>query len=859
MATTNTCSTDTCGTGGWAGPLPGDPGEVYGLTATPAFGGIQLNWNLPGVNPQAVAYVTIFRSYLPDFQYAVKRVDWKGSQYFDQTTAGEPLSVKYYWIQVRSVNGTLGQVIGPASATARPMIDDYIELLTNKIDKSILAQELQSDIDNIGVLGQSITEEVQDRLDAINALGSVVGGLQGQLEDALVIVEEVVEKQVTDTNALVQSMDLLAIGLDNRIAGVVDEKLAEIGDNTALAQRVTTVEATVNGDTATGQVGLVAKVDGNTNTILSMWTAKLNVNGLIGGFGLANNGQEVDAGFDVDTFWVGRTTNKKKPFIISNGEVIIDRAVLGQVTADNIDTRGLTLRAQDGQAVVFAGTNLANSQFNIPGTVNNVPGEWLNANLVPSINSAAQTANWNQVASRPLNLSELDSARASKLDGVQAGATVGAPSGTFVGGIAAESVASATTNFNLSNDRNGTAVAAPTVATNGTAIDHTIQSNASADISFEWSWSGNEGDIDGFQVYVYQAASSSSYTFGSDQANELVFELPAAKRAFILYGMHPTTYYSFAVLAYRKVDKDIAATGVIKSTLVKATGAGENPYQPANLVAFAGNVTGTVNGISAADVNVWASISGAGKPQSNATVGAPAGTLVAGDFPGGRSASVVEQTAVNAEFGAAAANSQLPSKLNKAGDTITGRINLAVQDGLFTGTDLNNGVYMGTNGLVGKKAGQTTFSIGTDGTVMVLGDIYATSFTGQVVNTQHIIGGAASTPYTAQSAQASISLTVDVPAGASAILLSYYLGPPWMSTTSVLIYSEGNGKNGGGTFENVTTPIQVSPSVFSLTIDGQATQSVIISPTEGSHTITLTRVNYLAGSLWRLSALVMKR
>lgn len=190
-------------------------------------------------------------------------------------------------------------------------------------------------------------------------------------------------------------------------------------------------------------------------------------------------------------------------------------------------------------------------------------------------------------------------------------ATNGAPAGTLVAGVSASAVATATTNFNASNDRNNAAVTAPTIATDGTAVDHTIQADGSADISFEWSWGGNEGDIDGFLVFVYQSNSASAYTFGTTPAAETVFAMPASKRAFILFGTAPNQYYSFAVQAYRSVDKDINAAGVIKSTLVKATGSGENPYRPSASVAFAGDVTGTISGASAATV-----ASGAGKANS---------------------------------------------------------------------------------------------------------------------------------------------------------------------------------------------------------------------------------------------------
>jgi hypothetical protein len=71
----------------------------------------------------------------------------------------------------------------------------------------------------------------------------------------------------------------------------------------------------------------------------------VNVNGLIGGFGVYNDGSEVLAGFDVDTFFVGRTqANKVKPFVIKDGETFIDEAVIQSLTFNK-------LRADDGSFI----------------------------------------------------------------------------------------------------------------------------------------------------------------------------------------------------------------------------------------------------------------------------------------------------------------------------------------------------------------------------------------------------------------------------------------------------------------------------------------------------------------------------
>lgn len=85
---------------------------------------------------------------------------------------------------------------------------------------------------------------------------------------------------------------------------------------------------------------------------------------------------------------------------------------------------------------------------------------------------------------------------------------------------------------------------------------------------------------------------------------------------------------------------------------------------------------------------------------AGATVGAPAGTSVGG--------VLAETVAGNAD-----------GALQKAGDAITGPVTFAANGGILAATDADNGVFMGPNGLVGKKAGVTTFIVDTQGQMAV--------------------------------------------------------------------------------------------------------------------------------------------
>lgn len=158
------------------------------------------------------------------------------------------------------------------------------------------------------------------------------------------------------------------------------------------------------------------------------------------------------------------------------------------------------------------------------------------------------------------------------------------------------------TNFNDRNDRDGSAVAAPTITSDGQAIDHTLNDDGSADISFEWSWAGVDSSIDGFEIMQRSSTSSSAYTPGTTPAQEQITFLPANKRAYYTFGVVPNLYYTFAVRAYRRVDPDINAARVIQSAWVRSTALGENPYRPAANVAFEGDLSGTIDGVDTTDI-----------------------------------------------------------------------------------------------------------------------------------------------------------------------------------------------------------------------------------------------------------------
>ena len=658
-----TTSEFVCGTGAWVGSKPGDPDNNIVLNATSTFGGIDVSWSYPATNPHAVAHVVVYRGLTDNFDGAVQRIIVSGNHFFDKFDGAEPV-VYYYWIQLVSVNGTYASFVGPASATARPSIEETIRQLSGKIDQGALAQELRADIDHIGLLDNTITGEIQNRIAANQAISLALGSVQGEVATAITLIEEEVTERINANSALLTSLNLMGVGFNNAVAGLTEEIELIATDTSALATKITTVEATVNGNTATGQVGLTAKVNEITGAIQSMYTAKVGVNGLIGGFGLYNDGTSVEAGFDVDTFWVGRTgDDKKKPFIIENDEVFINKAAIQTLSADQIDTRGLSIRDMDGNIIFSAGNPLNYSQI--------TPASgWLNSNLIPSINAAATTASWSGV-----------SGPGKPADGATSGSNL-VRKPTFADGSMGAWTATGVSVGDYSN------------STSGNFLIFNVRD------SFE---SNNYFSVVPGEV-IYVSASITSWQS----------QYPAG------FGL---AFYNAngSVFSYTMVAQNPALTGWNRRSGATKVPDGAVKAVPWFQIDGPGGVTHPV---------VWATEFYIGRVQEGATVGAPVGTYVAGVLAENVESQSGAQLKADSARSAAVTDvtPSINAKLSKAGDTISGRISFAVADGLFAGSDTNNGVYFGSDGLVGRKGGVNTFYINTAGDAVFRGDITASRF-----------------------------------------------------------------------------------------------------------------------------------
>lgn len=257
-----TCLTDVCGTGDWNGPLPGDPDNNSVLTVTPAFGGIDVAWSYPATNPHALAHTLVYRGLSNDFNAAMQIAVASGSQYYDKIEL-EQIREYFYWIRFVSINGTVGALIGPASTTAKPTIDQMIELLSGRINSGVLAQSLKTEIDRIVLLDSDLQGEISERVAANLAISQAIGLVQADMDATLAAIsQEIAERQEGESalvgeinaaaSAIVAESTTRALAIQNeataRATALLNEAAARASELSALQSQINTLQAASSGD-----------------------------------------------------------------------------------------------------------------------------------------------------------------------------------------------------------------------------------------------------------------------------------------------------------------------------------------------------------------------------------------------------------------------------------------------------------------------------------------------------------------------------------------------------------------------------------------------------------------------------------
>ena len=148
-------------------PSPGEmetPPTVTGFVATASYSKIILTWDDPDWPESASTFnvdqFEIFRSdeETPDPAPPDESLYWgqtRGLVTADDVGTGKTF---YYWIRIKGMNGQVGELTGPVSATTAPDVVQLLDLLEGEITQSQLHQTLSERIDLIGSLQSQLAE-----------------------------------------------------------------------------------------------------------------------------------------------------------------------------------------------------------------------------------------------------------------------------------------------------------------------------------------------------------------------------------------------------------------------------------------------------------------------------------------------------------------------------------------------------------------------------------------------------------------------------------------------------------------------------------------------------------------------------
>jgi hypothetical protein len=259
------------------------------------------------------------------------------------------------------------------------------------------------------------------------------------------------------------------------------------------------------------------RIDAN---VYGTYKVKIDVNGYVSGFGMSNDGSTSAFIIRADVFAIAPPDGLGDaviPFIVDaqDNKVYIDNAYIRNITADNISL----------------GTEITDSEdYDFLGDI----------------------ANFNKAIEEDYLL-------------------LATTTGEIVNQL--PNITDGIDNFNFNNDRLSASVDAPGILGTGDAIDFSFNSDGTANIDFEWTYGSgtDETNIDGFIIYIKSADVATVYDLNNPpDFTGITFTQATAEIDHIRFmSLSPDKYYTIGIEAFRVVDSDINATGIIRSVITQ--------------------------------------------------------------------------------------------------------------------------------------------------------------------------------------------------------------------------------------------------------------------------------------------------
>lgn len=243
----DSCTTGVCGTGGWDGPKPGDPNmDDITLNAVPIAGGVEVSWSYPTSNPGAVSFTRVFRNTSNDFEGAFQRVIVGGNTFRDVIV--DTSRTYFYWIQMTSIYGTEGAVIGPD--WAKPLGRLTAEDLDGSIGLDHLDPWLSQEIEKIAKTYDELSQEIRDRVQYTDALADALAAMGEDFEGTIAVIDNRVNSHQDGMMSLMERQDTFALANANALAAIMNIQEVMVTEDSAWAENVSQVLSEYGDDLA---------------------------------------------------------------------------------------------------------------------------------------------------------------------------------------------------------------------------------------------------------------------------------------------------------------------------------------------------------------------------------------------------------------------------------------------------------------------------------------------------------------------------------------------------------------------------------------------------------------------------------
>ena len=231
------------------------------------------------------------------------------------------------------------------SINAPKVIDDLATIIANAATKleetdDAQKQEVFNRQQAVGEVHASVNEQVAAIADETEAMAARVTSLEaGTSAGTQAKIDELAQTVANADSSLAQTISLMQVQFaDSLSAAITEEQTARADAVSALATQVTTLTTTVGENTASMQQ-VSEVVDG----IAAQWTLRVDINGVVSGFGLATGeGGTSEFAIMASRFKIygpgpGDTVVKTSIFSVNTetGVAYIRNAVVGDISSDN--------------------------------------------------------------------------------------------------------------------------------------------------------------------------------------------------------------------------------------------------------------------------------------------------------------------------------------------------------------------------------------------------------------------------------------------------------------------------------------------------------------------------------------------